>query len=164
MSQQTSSTVSTPNGSGGVAQQNAGVGGIIGSMTPLLLMLFAFYFLLMRPQQKREAKRREMIKAISRGDKVVLTSGIIGTVSKTIGDTQVSLEVAENVRVKVLKNAISEILGKGALFDDDEDNKGGKNQKKKHKQGKNESSGGAEKSKADEESEKYVRIIESEAS
>lgn len=164
MSQQTSSTVSVAGGAGGVAQPNTGMGGVFGSMMPLLLMLFAFYFLLMRPQQKRDAKRREMIRAISRGDKVVLTSGIIGTVHKIIGDNQIFLEVAENVRIRVLKNAISELLGKGALF---EENSGGNkgNQKKKQKQEKN--AGIAEKEKEiqfDGDAKENTHIIESKAS
>ena len=173
MSQQTSSTVSVANSAGGAAQQNTGMSGILGSMMPLLLMLFAFYFLLMRPQQKRDAKRREMINAVSRGDKVVLTSGIIGTVHKIIGDNQISLEVSENVRIRVLKNAISEVLGKGALFDEHSNggnsgnNKG--SQKKKQKQEKNNSVADADEEKdlkiqSDGDETENKHIVESRAS
>lgn len=77
-------------------------------------MLVAFYFLLMRPQQKRDAKRREMISAVKRGDKVVLTSGIIGIIHKVLNDSEISLEISEEVRVRVLKNSISDILDKNA--------------------------------------------------
>lgn len=92
--------------------QQAGGASVLGSIAPLLLMLVAFYFLLMRPQQKREAKRREMINSVKRGDRVVLTSGIIGTIHKIVNDCEISLEISENVRIRILKNAISDLMGK----------------------------------------------------
>lgn len=87
-------------------------GSVLGSFTPLILIMIAFYFLLFRPQQKREAKRREMINAVKRGDRVVTVGGIIGSVHKIIDEGEISLEVSENVRMRVLKNAITEVLGK----------------------------------------------------
>ena len=96
----------------GTCPPTAGIGGVFGSIAPLLLMLVAFYFLLVRPQQKRDAKRREMINAVKRGDKVVLTSGIIGTIHKIINDREISLEISEEVRIRVLKTSISDILDK----------------------------------------------------
>lgn len=98
----------------GTCPPSAGIGGVFGSIAPLLLMLVAFYFLLMRPQQKRDAKRREMISAVKRGDKVVLTSGIIGIIHKVLNDREISLEISEEVRMRVLKNSISDILDKNA--------------------------------------------------
>lgn len=98
----------------GTCPPTAGIGGVFGSIAPLLLMLVAFYFLLMRPQQKRDAKRREMINAVKRGDKVVLTSGIIGTIHKIVNDREISLEISEEVRIRVLKTSISDILDKSA--------------------------------------------------
>lgn len=113
------STVVAPITSG-TCPPNTGIGGIFGSIAPLLLMLVAFYFLLMRPQQKRDAKRREMINAVKRGDKVVLTSGIIGTIHKILNDREVSLEISEEVRVRVLKNSISDILNKNSDIEKNE--------------------------------------------
>ena len=89
-------------------------GSLMGSLTPIALMIVVFYFLIMRPQQKREAKRRELINSVKRGDKVVTASGIIGIVHKIVSETEVSLEVSEGVRIRVLKNAISEVLNKSA--------------------------------------------------
>ena len=74
----------------------------------------------MRPQQKRDAKRREMINAVKRGDKVVLTSGIIGTIHKIVNDREISLEISEEVRIRVLKSSISDILDKSADIGKDE--------------------------------------------
>ena len=81
-------------------------------------MILVFYFLIMRPQQKREAKRRELINSVKRGDKVVTASGIIGVVHKIVSETEVSLEVSEGVRIRVLKNAISEVLDKSACVEE----------------------------------------------
>ncbi|MCR5224990.1 MAG: preprotein translocase subunit YajC [Alphaproteobacteria bacterium] len=90
----------------------------MGSLAPIALMILVFYFLIMRPQQKREAKRRELINSVKRGDKVVTASGIIGVVHKIVSETEVSLEVSEGVRIRVLKNAISEVLAKSASIDE----------------------------------------------
>ena len=83
---------------------------VLGSFTPLILIMIAFYFLLFRPQQKREAKRREMINAMKKGDRVVTVGGIIGSVHKIIDEREISLEISENVRMRILKNAITEVL------------------------------------------------------
>lgn len=109
----TSSAVTTPITTG-TTPQSVGLGGVLGSITPMLLILVAFYFLLMRPQQKREAKRRAMISAVKRGDKVITSGGFIGTIHKVINDREVSLEISEGVRVRVLKGSISDILDKSS--------------------------------------------------
>lgn len=112
---QTTATPSTPSVASG--------GGILGSVTPMLLMLVAFYFLLMRPQQKKEAKRRQLVNSAKRDDRVLTSSGIIGKIHKTIGDQEVLLEVAEGVRIRVLKTSILEILEKGSeICKDDTEN------------------------------------------
>ncbi|MDR0581263.1 MAG: preprotein translocase subunit YajC [Holosporaceae bacterium] len=88
--------------------------GLIGSFTPILLMILVFYFLIMRPQQKREAKRRELISSIKKGDKILTSCGIIGVVHKVVNEKEISLEISENVRVRVLRSSITEILGKNS--------------------------------------------------
>ena len=85
-------------------------GSALSSLLPLVLMIAAFYFLLIRPQNKREAKRREMINAVKRGDRVITAGGIIGNVHKIIDEREISLEIAENVRMRILKTAITEVL------------------------------------------------------
>ncbi len=96
------------------AQQGAPNHSVIGSFAPLLLMILAFYFLMIRPQQKREAKKKEMLSGLKKGDKAVTASGIIGTVHKVISDDEVSFEVAEGVRIRILKSAIVNLLDKSS--------------------------------------------------
>jgi preprotein translocase subunit YajC len=95
--------------------------GLLGTLTPITLMVLVFYFLIMRPQQKREAQRRNLIASVKKGDRVVTASGIIGTLHKIIGEKEISLEVAENVRIRVLKNSVTEVLGKGTASPESED-------------------------------------------
>ena len=102
---------------------------VLGSFTPLILIMVAFYFLLFRPQQKREAKRREMINAVKKGDRVVTVGGIIGSVHKIIDEGEISLEVSENVRMRILKNAITEVLGKSNATNVSENEKSEKSPK-----------------------------------
>jgi preprotein translocase subunit YajC len=82
------------------------------SLLPLILIFVVFWFLLIRPQQKKMKQHREMIAAIRRGDRVLTGGGIIGTVSKVLNDTEVQVEIAEGVRVKVARSTISEVLAK----------------------------------------------------
>jgi preprotein translocase subunit YajC len=71
-----------------------------------------FWFLLIRPQQKKMKAHKAMVEALRRGDKVVTAGGLIGTVTKIISDTEAQVELAENVRVKVVRQTIQEVLGK----------------------------------------------------
>ncbi len=79
---------------------------------PLVLIFVVFYFLLIRPQQKRMKQHREMVAALRRGDRVVTAGGIIGLVTKVVNENEVMVEVADNVRVKVVKSTISDVLAK----------------------------------------------------
>ncbi|HSD34936.1 MAG TPA: preprotein translocase subunit YajC [Alphaproteobacteria bacterium] len=96
------------------------------SLLPLILIFVVFWFLLIRPQQKKMKQHREMITAIRRGDRVLTGGGIIGTVSKVLNDTELQVEIAEGVRVKVLRSTVSEVLAKtepakGRSAEEDED-------------------------------------------
>jgi preprotein translocase subunit YajC len=82
------------------------------SLLPLVLIFVVFYFLLIRPQQKKMKQHREMIAAVRRGDRVLTAGGIIGTVTKVQGDSELQVEIAEGVRVKVARATISEVLAK----------------------------------------------------
>lgn len=84
------------------------------SFTPILLMIFVFYFLMIRPQQKRENKKRAMQDSLKRGDKIVTLSGIIGTVHKVISKDEISVEIAEGVRIRMLKSSVAELLDKNS--------------------------------------------------
>jgi preprotein translocase subunit YajC len=89
----------------------AGLGGIA-QFAPLVLIFVVFYFLLIRPQQKKAKAHREMVTQLKRGDRVVTSGGIVGTVSKVVSDTEVQVEIAENVRVRVIRSSISDIVAK----------------------------------------------------
>lgn len=79
---------------------------------PLVLIFVVFYFLLLRPQQKKMKAHREMVSQLRRGDRVLTQGGIIGQINKVISDTEVSVEIADGVRVRVIRSAISEVLAK----------------------------------------------------
>jgi preprotein translocase subunit YajC len=79
-------------------------------MFPLLLIFAVFYFLLIRPQQKKMKEHREMLVAVRRGDKVVTGGGIIGTVSKVISDDEIQVEIAEGVKVKIARSTLASVM------------------------------------------------------
>jgi preprotein translocase subunit YajC len=79
---------------------------------PLVLIFVVFYFLLIRPQQKKQSEHRTMLEALRRGDRVVTGGGIVGTVNKVIGTEEVEVDIAQGVRVKVLRSTISSVLAK----------------------------------------------------
>ena len=74
---------------------------------PLLLIFAVFYFLILRPQQKKQKEQMKFLTELKRGDMVITQAGIIGTV-KTVNDKFVTLEVDENVHLKILKSQIAE--------------------------------------------------------
>jgi len=79
---------------------------------PLVLIFVVFYFLLIRPQQKKAKDHRTMLDALRRGDRVVTGGGIVGTVSKVVGPEEVEVDIAQGVRVRVLRSTISSVLAK----------------------------------------------------
>ncbi len=85
-------------------------------LTTILMMgaIFAImYFLLIRPQNKRMKEHQTMVAAIRRGDTVVTSGGIIGKVTKVVDDTEAVVEIAENVRVRVIKQTVTDVRAKG---------------------------------------------------
>ena len=75
-----------------------------------LFLIFAiFYFLLIRPQQRRAKEHREMVAAVQRGDKIVSSGGVRGKVVKVIGDTDVEVEISSGVNVVMIKSTIAEV-------------------------------------------------------
>jgi preprotein translocase subunit YajC len=91
-------------------------GGLV-SLLPLVLIFVVFYFLLIRPQQKKVKEHRAMVQALRRGDRVVTSGGVIGQVTKVLSDTELQVEIAEGVRVRVLRTAVNEVLSKTAPAD-----------------------------------------------
>lgn len=91
--------------------------GLMGSLTtflPLILMFVVMYFLMIRPQQKRQRELKAMMDALTRGDEVVTAGGIVGRVSK-VTESYVTLEIAAGTEITVQKNAVTTLLPKGTL-------------------------------------------------
>ncbi len=84
------------------------------SMLPLLLMFVVLYFIMIRPQMKRQKEHKSMLEALAKGDEITTAGGIVGRVSK-LGDTYISLEVANGVEIQVQRSAIAQVLPKGTL-------------------------------------------------
>ncbi|MEM1138513.1 MAG: preprotein translocase subunit YajC [Pseudomonadota bacterium] len=82
-------------------------------LLPLVAIFAIFYFLIIRPQQKRMKEHREMVAAVRRGDRVVTSGGIIGKVTKVMEDDKLTVEIADGVRVEVVKATLSDVLTKG---------------------------------------------------
>jgi preprotein translocase subunit YajC len=98
-------------------------GSLLGALTPITLMIIVFYFLIIRPQQKREARNRELINSLKRGDKVVTVAGIIGIVHKIIGEKELSLEVIDGTRLRMLKSSVTQVLERNSELGKAETNK-----------------------------------------
>ena len=94
-------------GTGGAGGQ----GGGFGAFVPLILMFAIFYFLLIRPQQKKAKQHRAMLSAIKKGDRVVSSGGLHGVVTGLTDDV-VTMEIAPKVRVKVSRSSVAGVLGK----------------------------------------------------
>ena len=87
----------------------AGEPSIISGILPLILMLGVFYFLLIRPQQKKLSEHKKMVSALRRGDKIVTSGGLYGTIAK-VSDDELQVDIAENTRVKLEKNSVAVVL------------------------------------------------------
>lgn len=92
----------------GAQGQGAGAENPITGFIPFILIMVVFYFLMIRPQQKRQKEHQEMLGAIQRGDEVVTNGGIIGKVTG-VTDENLTVEIAQDTRVKVQRSAIAQV-------------------------------------------------------
>jgi preprotein translocase subunit YajC len=83
-------------------------------MLPLVLMFVVLYFVMIRPQMKKQKEHKAMIDAITKGDEVVTAGGVLGKISK-LGDNYVGLEVANGVEVQIQRSAVVQVLPKGSI-------------------------------------------------
>ncbi len=83
-------------------------------MLVMVLFIIVFYFLLMRPQQKKTKEHQQLISKLAAGDEVVTNGGVLGKITE-VGDSFVTLEVADGVRIKVQKFQVSALMPKGTL-------------------------------------------------
>ncbi len=82
-------------------------------MAPFAIILVIMYFLILRPQQKRVKAQQEMINNVRRGDTIVTTGGIVAKVTKVTDDPEIEVEIAANVRVRLVRSMISDVRTKG---------------------------------------------------
>ncbi len=88
-------------------------GGAIAQFLPLILIFGIMYFLLIRPQQKKMKEHQAMVEAVRRGDQVVTQGGLIGKVAKVKeGENEIEVEIADGVKVRVVKSTIAQVLNK----------------------------------------------------
>jgi preprotein translocase subunit YajC len=84
------------------------------SMLPLVLMFVVLYFVMIRPQMRKQKEHRSMIDALAKGDEIVTSGGLLGKVTK-MGDSYLSLEVASGVELQVQRSAVVQVLPKGSI-------------------------------------------------
>lgn len=84
------------------------------SVLPLVLIFVVFYFFLIRPQQKKAQQQKEMISAIRRGDRIVTSGGLIGTVTKVVNDQELQVEIDQDVKIRVVRSMVTEVISRGA--------------------------------------------------
>ncbi len=99
-------------GTGGAG--NGGQGSGLTAFVPLILMFAIFYFLLIRPQQKKSKQHKQILASLKRGDRVVTSGGLYGVITG-VADDAVTMEIAPKVRVKVTRSAVAGVLGSEAV-------------------------------------------------
>ena len=95
------------------AGADGGAGGLIGMFAPLALVFAAFYFLVLRPQAKRQKEFQARIAAAKKGDAVVTAGGVVGRITR-VEDAHVEVEIAPNIRIRVVKSTLAEVTNPNA--------------------------------------------------
>ena len=93
---------------------------MITSLLPFVLIFVIMYFLILRPQQKRVKQHAEMVKNVRKGDTVITSGGLVGRVTKVIDDDQIEVEVADGVRVRQMRQMVTDVRAKGEPVKDDD--------------------------------------------
>ena len=103
------------------AQATSPLGGdnMLVSLLPFVLIFVIMYFLILRPQQKKQKEQQEMIKNVRRGDTVITAGGLIAKVTKVIDDDMIEVELADGVRVRQVRQMISGVRAKGEPVKDE---------------------------------------------
>ncbi len=96
------------------AATGGGIESSLMSMLPLVLMFVVLYFVMIRPQMKKQKEHRTMIEAIAKGDEVVTAGGLIGKIAK-LGESYISVELTQGVEVQMQRSAIVQVLPKGTV-------------------------------------------------
>jgi preprotein translocase subunit YajC len=109
LAQGTTTTPATPTG---------GISDLLIQFAPILLLVVIFWLLIFRPQQKRAKAQQAMLSAISRGDTVVTTGGIIGKVTKAVDGEDLEVEISQGVRVKLVRGMIADVRSRANPVND----------------------------------------------
>jgi preprotein translocase subunit YajC len=95
-----------------------GDGSAIVQFMPLIFIIVIMYFLILRPQQKRQKDHQNMVKALRRGDTVVTNGGLVAKVTKVVDDEQIEVEISDGVRVRQMRSMVSEVRAKSEPIND----------------------------------------------
>jgi preprotein translocase subunit YajC len=95
------------------AQDATPQGGLL-SFLPLIVIFIVFYFLLIRPQTKRAKEHRQLVEKLATGDEVISNGGLLGKITN-VGDSFVTVELADNVKIKLQKHAVASVVPKGTM-------------------------------------------------
>ena len=96
------------------ATSEGGMGSSLMGMLPLVLMFVVLYFIMIRPQMKKQKEHRKLIEALGKGDEIVTSGGLLGRVS-TVGDNTLGIEIASGVEIQIQRQAVTQVLPKGTL-------------------------------------------------
>lgn len=102
----------------GAAAPGMGATDLLFQFAPILLLVVIFWLLIFRPQQKRMKAHQAMLSAISRGDTVVTTGGLVGKVTKAVDGEDLEVEIAQGTRVKITRGGITDVRSKSAPVND----------------------------------------------
>jgi preprotein translocase subunit YajC len=94
--------------------QDAGAAGGLASFLPLIVIFLVFYFMLIRPQMKRAKEHRNLVAQLGKGDEVITNGGILGKITD-LSESFVTVEVADNVQIKLQRNAVTTVMPKGTI-------------------------------------------------
>jgi preprotein translocase subunit YajC len=94
--------------------QSGGSTSTLMSLLPMVLIFVVFYFLLIRPQQKRQKEHKQMVADIGKGDEVLTNGGFLGKITR-VGDSYITVELGEGMQVKMQASSIAQVLPKGTL-------------------------------------------------
>lgn len=125
------------------AQEASGGGDMFVSLMPLVLIFVVFYFLMIRPQQKKAKAHKEMLTNLRRGDRIVTGGGIVGRVSRVEGEQELVVEIATDVKVRVMRATVSDLLNRSDPVVGDDGDDGG-SRKRSRKSGKGRKKAGSD--------------------
>jgi preprotein translocase subunit YajC len=103
----------TPAFAQGAGAAQGGITDLLQTSIPIIMIILIMYFLLLRPQQKRQREHADLVKNVRRGDTVVMNGGLIGKISKVVDDAELEIEIAPNIKVRVARAMIATVRAKG---------------------------------------------------